>query len=119
MAFKVKLPIIQLGGVYDPSFNYWHQDASGVKTPVDLTGYEVVMGIFHAGVEIDTISTLNGRIQVSGNNIQFNVTADITVGWSFQEADYDMLIYPTGSPHLAKLALYGKLPAYKVKTQLP
>ena len=118
MAFKVKLPQMDCGGVYRYSFLYWAQDAQGARIPVDLTGYTAEMEIRKGATLIAELSTGNGYLTISGNEISINIPANVTKNYSFAEADYDLMILPAADPAQAERLVYGKITGVKVVTQL-
>lgn len=118
MSFKVKLPTMELGAVYDHAFNYYLQDEYGNKTSADLTGYGAQMDIRKGTTLIAHLSTDNNLIKIVGNRIMFAVPADKSKEWSFTEATYDFLLLPENDPTKARLLLFGAINGYKVGTQL-
>ena len=119
MSFKVKLPTMELGAVYDHSFLYWLQDTDGNRTPADLTGYEAEMDIYKGTTKIATLSTADGTIELSGNRVRLIIGASVTKLYTaFTEGDYDLLLIPGGDRDQARRLIHGKIPAEKVFTQL-
>lgn len=119
MSFKVKLPMMEFGAVYDHSFFLWSKDTNGDRVAADLTGYGAEMEIYKGGVKVASLSTEDGTIVLSGNRIRLLVMASVTKSYaSFTEADYDLLLLPGKNPELAQRCMYGKIPGERVLTQL-
>lgn len=118
MSFKVKLPVMECGAHYDHKFNWWLQDANGTRVAADLTGYTARMDIKKGNTVVLRLTTENGYLKLSGNQIHFDVPATISDTVSFTEATYDLLLLPAGDAAKAKLFMFGPIPGYKVGTNL-
>ena len=117
MTFKVNLPKMDLGGLYQHSFKYYSKDSMRVKTPVDLTGQTLVMDIRKAdGTLLLSLSSLNGMISIDGNVFTISVSGIETAKVSFTQAQYDLVMYPGSEKAKARVLMYGNITAGKIKT---
>lgn len=94
--------IIEKGATLDPEFVWSTKDANGVKTPVNLTGYEaraqVRPNAASAVISLD-MTTGNGRIVLGGEagTIALNVPPDVTAALTITTGEWDLeLVSPSG-----------------------
>ena len=120
MAVKLNLPDIASGAMYTHAFLWYKQDANGVSTPVDLTGYEAALQIWVDGAQNAAASwgTTTGEITLETNRISIEAVASKTSGLTFEGAQYDLLVWPTVDPDRVVRVAYGEVNAYPVLTQL-
>lgn len=97
MAVKDNLPDIDQNASYKHEFAWFNVDPdTGVQTPIPLDQYSAKIELRkRAGdpVILATWSTQNGRITISGNVITIFVPYSEVVGYSFTEAEYDLILW--------------------------
>lgn len=123
MAFKVKLPIIHLGAAYRKTFRWYSEDALGARTPVDLTGLEGHIQL-RTGPRVEPVladwSTSNGRLILSEVNlITICLGTTETESYSFEEASWDLIVWPTLQLEERELIMYGTVSTRRTLTGIP
>lgn len=121
MAFKVKLPTLFLGASYKKSFKWYVQDERGNNTPVDLSGLDgrIQLKDEPDGTILADWSTDNGLLAFSDTNrISIALPRAETDKYDFQEARWDLVVWPRGNIEEAELVMYGTVPAERVITDI-
>lgn len=121
MAIKVKLPMIFHGAAYQKVFRWSVKDSNGNLSPVDLNNHDGLLQIRKkAGAPIlASWSTGNGLLVFLDNLITIDIPSTTTKGYSFEEGEFDLLIWPKGDPGSAVVAIYGTVSGKKTMTELP
>lgn len=121
MAFKVKVPMLFIGGAYSKGFQWFSEDSEGVRTAIDLTGFEGMIQVRRkAGAPVlAEWSTANGYLDLTGNRILIFVPEDVTKMYNFSEAEWDLIVWPEGHKELAEVIMFGDIYAEKTKTVVP
>lgn len=79
-------------GATDTYFGFVVRDA---QAEVDLTGYTAKMEIrpYRGAKRVyDTLTTENGRISIDKGTIRVHFPAEVTKGYTFSKAEYDLIV---------------------------
>lgn len=129
MASKIDLPTINSGVEYSHSILFWVQNSAGVREPWDLTGYKARLQIRAEGPGSSVLADwgtppddVDGEIEVASglvNEIRIWVGSSKTKGLTFEEKDYDLLVWPDGDKERASLMCFGVVSAGPTVTEVP
>lgn len=126
MSVKCNLPDIESGVEYNHDLFWWVLSESGAKVPRDMTGYEGRLQIRDAGPGSTVLADwgtspndLDGELVITGNKVTMRVPATKTRLLSFEEKDYDLIVWPEGDKDSASRLVYGVVTASLTVTELP
>lgn len=127
MAFKLKLAKIFLGAAYRQSFKLFSKSISGVKTPIDLSGMNGRIQLRERGSEDPRSSPILAdwstthvppNLTLNANTITINLTRTETEAYNFDEADWDLLIWPGSTLDMAEVVAVGFVDAERTNTDI-
>lgn len=122
MAFRVRLPILFFGAAYKKVFRWYSEDAEGVRTPVSLSGMEGRIQLRTGPGETPVLadwSTANGRLIFEDTNkITIQVPLSETFQYFFDRADWDLIIWPSGTVEEGELIMYGEVSGQRAITEV-
>lgn len=120
MAFKYNLPTIKAGTAFEKKLFYKSKDADGYTTPIDLTNFEArIQGRKKPGSPEVLFDWGDDEILLGvDGSIHIIVEGTKTKLYSFSEAEYDCLIWPTGHPELAQVLFQGSVKCEKSITEI-
>lgn len=121
MAFKLRLPQMFRGAAYKKTFVWNSQDSEGVKTPNDLTGFNGRIQLRDEAGQIVHAdwSTANGKLIFLNNRISIKISRSETEAYGFDNAKWDLLIWPGALVEEAEVIMYGEIDAPQTITDLP
>lgn len=123
MAEKINLPPIDQGAAFKHSF-FWFDIPDPInnpdfKVPLPLTGYEgrlqlrSELGNPDPSTLLADWSTANGILVFDANEVRIFVPASATLTYSFDEAYYDLILWPTANPEDVTRLVQGEVPLSK------
>lgn len=123
MAFRVRLPTIFHGAAYKKVFRWYSRDNEGVLTPIDLTGLAGRIQLRNCPGAPEVLadwSTENDRLIFDDTNrITIFVPLPETKTYTFESAEWDLIIWPVGNTSEGEVIMYGEVSGRPTNTEVP
>ena len=123
MAFKIEIPVIEIGVSFSHAVTWSLKDELGNVTPVDLFTWSGRMQfkkkITDAEPYLD-LGTGNGGLTFIGNLIQMEAGAsDTKVLAPVEDGVFDLILWPTADLEAAVRLAYGSFSAVRITSEVP